>query len=177
MSGFHRNNDDFEDECGNQQRRKSHKDGPNMRQESGVQASTSNHQNSICSASNQDDGPETSIKVPNRKLKDKEEAKMKKYLIKIFEKMQENQGSIHSMNESPDPLNEHANSVHDHLFKKDNQSSLSEIANPQNCGSNIASDKSKNKSKDPTSGSTSNNGTGRHRKLQFHTSSNFFPSS
>ena len=45
---------------------------------------------------------------------------MKKYLIKIFEKLQENQTTMNSMGDSPDPLNEHANSMHDYLMKKDN---------------------------------------------------------
>lgn len=177
MSGFHRNNDDFEEECDNQPRRKARKENTTMRQESGIFAGASNHQNSICSTSNQEEGLDASIKAPNRKLNDKEEAKMKKYLIKIFEKMQENQGSINSTGESPDPLNEHANSVHDYLHKKDHQSSLSEITNPPNGVAAAANDKAKTKSKDNASSSTSNGGTGRHRKLQFHTSSNFFPSS
>ena len=87
---------------------------------------------------------------------------MKKYLIKIFEKLQENQGSINSMNESPDPLNEHANSVHDHLMKRDNQSSLSEINNLDS--SNMASntDNTKVQTKERQGGNLSNGGSGRH---------------
>jgi hypothetical protein len=52
------------------------------------------------------------------------------------------------MNESPDPLNEHANSVHDYILKKDNQSSLSEIANTN---STVVNDKTSINFKDKNS--------------------------
>ena len=81
------------------------------------------------------------------------------------------------MNESPDPLNQHANSVHDYLMKRDNQSSLSEINNLENSNTTPGNDNSKFQSKERQGGNLGNGGSGRHRKLQFHTSSNFFPSS
>ena len=96
--------------------------------------------------------------------KGQDDQKMKKYLIKIFEKMQESGSCLANgpRGESPDLLLEHSNSVQEQTstLKKGADQSLTDIASHF-----AAATKAGPATRNATNG----------RKLQFYTSNNFYP--
>lgn len=99
-----------------------------MRQTSFID-SNQTHQESVNSTQDFDNESVTTAKGTSvRRLTGKDEKQMKRYLTKIFEKMQEsntqgNGSSLHTA-ESPDPLNEHSNSIQESSNKRDQPVSM-----------------------------------------------------
>jgi hypothetical protein len=65
----------------------------------------------------------------------KDKSKTKRYLARVFEKIRNTVQS--NLTDSPDPLNEHSNSVQDNFHKQDTISSLSEINSTMKGKSNL----------------------------------------
>ncbi|CDW78577.1 UNKNOWN [Stylonychia lemnae] len=169
MSSFNRNQDQSDEN-----EPKKSKSRPSLLAES----SYINNKGSISSQkdliADQMPGEKNTQQLGKVRLPDKDDKKMKRYLIKIFEKLKEGQNNMSCMienNESPDLLNEHSNSVQEQLLKKENQSSLTDF----NSSLIIKNGRGKEITSGPGGLSNGRNGIS-NIKMQFHTQNNFYPS-